>query len=354
MSIKIRANFDKELKNFSDLKRHIRGNVEFGLEKALAKSIKDLQAELKYLINEGIKINSEAQNAGEEVPPELNVPKSKNELLKYIFEEDISKADYLRKSVGNKTINDNSNVFVVKDKRIKIWQSVDDSSTYLGQENSVRNRLIKGILINGDDGKMRKLNPKSVKGVKLECSKDTGQTIDSDKKFEAYKSSNKVTRTKEGPYDRTAVWTVKQEDVQQMLGNSVDLDALFDKINDGDFDTALNMIKEINLGGELNSAEQKVTNLKLRQDLTPNVAVYQDILTLIKNLKVEKVRSEKSTRFTLYSNYGDQAENSELFFDQMRKQIYMWILSNQDFWYNSMVEQVIIALGKYDSKAKFT
>lgn len=362
MSIEIKANFDKEIKDFADLARHIRRNAELGLDKALDSTLETLRSDLLTYINNTVTSASSTaadnNDQPQDVPSILNIPLAKNALIKYIFGQDISQSDYEAKSLGNKTVNDNSNVFMLKDKkRIKAWQTIGDSSTLEGEEAKFRNRLIKGIVIDEDNGKIYKLKPVDVRGIKLECSRDTGSTLDSQKKFEAYKNSGKMVRRKDGPDQRLAVWTIKQEDVQTMMQNALSIDTLIQKIQDGEEESAIAILDSINQNNELSEAIQKVKNLKLKKELTPDIQVYQDIVTLIRNLSISKNMTADSsgvTTYTLFSNYGDRAEENTLFFDEMRNQIYLWILTNQDFWFKSLMDQIVIGLQKYDAEAKFT
>jgi hypothetical protein len=356
MGITIKTNFNQVIKDFGDLRKHLVKNAQYGLDAALELALPELRNELLYIINEKIKIKDELTETNQDIPPQLNIPKSKNELIKYIFGEDISKSDYLKKSLGNKTVNDNSNVFVIKDGRIKIWKSVDDSSIYSAEEFAIKRRLINGIFVNQNNGKTYKFNPENIKGIKLECSRDSGQTIDSEKKFDAYKNSDKMSRTKDGStYQRLAVWTVRQEDVKNMLNKGLPLDSFLDKIMEGDIETATHFLNAMNKNGDYNEPIRKLTNIRLRKDLTPNIAAYTDIVSLIKNLKINKIISNQNAdaRYILVSSYGESAQDNTKFFEEMRKQIFLWMVSNEELWLKAMTNAIVNALEKYDSKAKF-
>ena len=356
MGIQIKVNYDKDLLDMNDLKKHIVNNALFGADKALDKAVDQLKAKLLSIVNQDIKtFDSTAQASSEvgEVARNLNIPKSKNDLVKHIFGQDLRQADYFKATSKSKTVNDNSNVFVVDNNRIKAWQSVGDGSTLLGEESRFRDRLINGIVIDKNTGKMYKLNPNDVKGVKLECSKDTGQTLDSEKKFDAYKNSDKISRRKEGPDGRLAVWTVRQEDVNFMMRHAVSIDEIIERIIDQDYDTATALLQQINTKGELHAPLEKIRDLKDNKNLSPDVQSYLAILKLIRNLKIEKKMLKTVTRYTLFSNYDSAVDKNEKFTDALRQEINLWLASNQDDWFKQMVDQVTKALEKYDSKAKF-
>lgn len=349
MSVKISANFEGIVKDFSDLKRHVRRNAEDGLDKALKISIAQLKAELLIIVNEKVKLSSEV-GIDTNVPPQFDIPKSRNELLKFLFNEDLSKADFFKKSLSNNSVTDTSNIFSIKDKRIKIWQSLSDSSTFNGEESLVKARLLKGLIINAHNGSLFKLAPDDVKGLKLECSRDTGQTINSEQKFEAYKGSEKMTRNKDSsPAQRLAVWTVRQEDVAFMMRRAILVDDVLDQVLEGNIETAINLVNKTK---GLNDIVEKLNDLREKKGLSPTLAVQQDLLTLIRNLSVNKIITKTATRYVLVSNYGNEADKDEKFAEQLRKQIGIWVLNNEDFWFKSMWESVVKALSKYDSKAK--
>lgn len=356
MGIQIKVKYDKDLLDFNDLKQHIRRNAEFGADKALDKAVEQLKKTLLAIVNQDIKAfdpTAKGEIPASDVPRTLNIPKSKNDLIKHIFGQDLTQADYFRKSVGSKTINDTNNVFVVDNKRIKAWQSVNDGSTLAGDEGRFRQRLINGIVIDKATGNMYKLNPNDVKGVKLECSKDTGQTVNSEKKFEAYKNSSKVDRRKEGPTDRVAVWTVRQEDVDFMMRHAVSIDDIIEKIIEQDYDTAVALLNRANTKGEFNESLEKIADLKQNKNVPTDVQSYMAILKLIRNLKIEKRINKASTKYTLFSDYDAAIDSNEKFTDSLRQQISLWLAVNQDNWFKQMVDQVTNALEKYDSKAKF-
>jgi len=358
MGVKINADFEGLVKDLDDLKRHIRRNAEFGAEKALRVSIKNLQATLYDVINNQIRLGSQApkepKTGAEPLSENLNVPKSKADIVKHIFGEDLKNADYYQSSLGNKTVNDNSNVFVVKDGRIKAWQNVNDGSTYEGDENRFRQRLMQGIIIDADTGKMYKLDPNTVKGVKLECSRDTGQTMNSDKKYQAYKQSDRMSRQKDGPFQRLAVWTVRQEDVRIMMNAAVSIDEVVKRVLEEDYDTAKRLLSSINKDGSLDETIQRVEDLRTNTNVPTDVKAIQDIQKLIRNLKIEKQKSAKdTTRYILFTTYDETAEHNIKFMEELQTQVQLWTFVEQEGWYKSIVDQVIQGLAKYDSKSKF-
>jgi hypothetical protein len=355
--VDIKSNFSSEIKNFSTLKEHLYINAVSSLDKSIDSAVDELKSQAKNIIQEQIKIQQKAPSNGADqlANPALNIPKSKNDIIKYVFGQDISKSDYVKKSVNPNTINDESNVFVIKDKRVKVYQSVSDSSTYPGEESRMKQRFVDGVFIDNATGKVYKVNPSAVKGIKLECSRTTGGTLDSDKKFDAYKNSQKMSRTKDdgSPFQRLAVWTIRQEDVAFAMRHAISVDDIVNRIMENDHDSAARMLNSINKGGEYDEALKKVDNLKLSKDLTPDVSAINDINKLIKNLKIEKRIAEKEVRYTLFSTYGDEADKNQTFFDALREKIFLWKIDNEEVWIRALLNGMDMALKSYDGKAKF-
>ncbi len=357
MGIQIKVNFDKDLKDFTDLKQHIMRNAEFGVDKALDKAVDSLKNSLLKILNSDVKSFSSEDFRDTEAAtysPSMNIPKSKADIIKHIFGEDLKNADAYKKTSKGNTTNDNSNVFVIENNRIKAWQSIGDSSTLDSEDSRFKNRLVNGIIIDSKTGKMYKPNPKDIKGTKLECSTDTGNTLNSNKKFDAYKQSGKMSRQKEGsPSQSLAVWTMRQEDVGNMMKGAVSIDAIVDSILEGDFDTAKSLLGKINADKTTQDSLKKIDDIKNNKNLSPDIESFLAANKLIRNLKVEKKPLKNYTKYTLFSNYDSKADENVKFMASLRQEITVWLVTNEDLWFKAIVDQVYQALEKYDSKAKF-
>lgn len=357
MGIQIKVNFEETLKDLEDLKKHIIRNAEFGADKALDVAVEQLKSNLLKIVNSEVKTFTSAELENTQAAgysPSVNIPKSKSDLIKYIFGQDLKDADAFKKTTKGNTLNDNTNVFVVDNNRIKAWQSIGDSSTLDSEDARFKNRLINGIIIDSKTGKMYKPNPKDVKGTKLECSTDTGNTLNSNKKFDAYKQSDKISRTKYGdPTQRLAVWTMRQEDVSNMMRSAISIDDVINKILEGDYDTAKSLLGKINTERSIEESLKKIDNIKSNNNLTPDIESFLAANKLIKNLKVEKKALKKYTKYTLFSNYDSKVEENVKFMESLRQEITVWLVTNEDLWFKAIVDQVYKGLEKYDSKAKF-
>lgn len=344
----------KNRETIADLKKfagELRTEMSKAIDPVLSAAVDDLKSTLLSVLNSNINITTTGPDGTVKTPVNVRIPKSKADLVKYIFDEDITKADYFQRSIGNKTVNDNSNVFVYDKGRIKNWQTVGDSSTYAGQESNFRERLMKGILIDAATGNMYKVHPDDVKGIKLECSKDTGETVNSEKKFEAYKNGGNIERRKfDAPYTRTAVWSVRQADAKQMLTGGLPLNQILDQIQAGNYGLATEIFTRNNKGGIFTKAIEQIENLKKGTNLSEDIAVRQKIVALINNIKIKKTISDYKTTYTLFSTYDTSIEESEdKFFELMKQQIFLWKVGNEQALINALIKAANKVIKKYTS-----
>jgi hypothetical protein len=349
--IEIKTNLDKEIYNFSNLKKHIRLNAEESLDISLDRAVTELKDIARNILQDKIRIQPEKAKENS-ATPEIGIPKAKNDLIKYIFGQDIVNSDYLRRNSSPATKDDNSNVFVVKNKRIKIWQSLTQSSVYAEEERRIKDRLINGIILD-NNGRVYKLSPNDIKGIKLECSRTEGETLNSTKKFDAYKNSNKISRNKyDSPFQRVAVWTMRQEDVDFAMKHAISIDDIIDSILNNDYESAFKILNTNNFSNKFDKELEKIKNLKLDKNLTPDIAALNDIIKLINNLKIEKKIQDNITKYTLFSTYGDEAEKNEKFFEEFNKQLFLWKVGNEEYWIKAILDGIIIALKNFEGTAK--
>ncbi len=335
------------MKDLEDFKKDLLNYIKF---KAHA-SVKDALPELKLSV---MSVLTRMYNAREApaskdpnaVQPEVLIPKLKKDIIQEIFGKNVD-------SINPKNTNtkmDDVNIFVVRNKRIKAWQSVNDGSTYDGEEIRFKERLMKSVLINYDNGKMYVPDPDSVKGMKIECSKDTGETINSSKKFDAYKNSQQITRTKT-TYQRAAIWTVRQADTQNMLANAISLDALVSEIQAGNFQNAIEVLNQKNKTGVFNEAIENLKKTKKGKADNLDLNSYYKLRKLVDNLNIRRYDGEKKTTISLVTSYDDSVEDQAVdFFTELRKYIYLWMQSNMDRWTKDVITAIETVIKKYNKK----
>ena len=332
-----------DLKKFSkDLTSTVTNEIDIALDKEVTK----LKTTLKNIVNKQVAVDTRSANV--RLPERLEVPKVRADVLKEVFDVDVMSSDYMQKALGNKVVNDRSNVFIYDKGRIKAWQSVDNSSSYASQESFFRNRLMEGVIIDAESGSISKINPNAVKGIKIECSRDTGQTIDSEKKFEEYKNSPEIERRKyDAPYERVAVWTMRQEDAAYLMKKSQPLDQIFSLIEDGDYDSAIKALNASNADGAYTKAIDRLTNIKNVQG-TSNVRVHSKIVAAINSLKVRKTKTERSTTYTLFAgNFDGELDEQQEFMTVMRREINLWKLADEQLLIRLIERAIRKVIAKY-------
>jgi hypothetical protein len=359
--VDIEVKVDGFIKDLDDFRKHLRRNAQFSLDRELNLDVEEIKMQLITTLNREIRVSSQVQSTtGQSVniPEPLNIPKAKNDVIKEVFGQDIKNSEVFKKGA---TLDDTSSVFVVRNNRVKAWQSVMDSSTYAEQESKFLERLREGIVIDAKTGKAYKVNPDTVRGLKLECSRDTGQTIDSEKKFEAYKNSPYVDRRKyDGPYNRTAVWTIRQEDVEQMMKDAIPLDDIVELIQEGEYETARNVLQQHNKNGAMETYIERLQEIEVDGPTTTDFSAYKAIREIINNLKIRKeVRDatgvQGTVKYVLFTRYDrTDSEQEQDFYKELKIQVWLWMAQNEHKWFTVMVKAIEKAIMKYDSKAKFT
>jgi len=352
IEIKNAGSIVSDLKKFS---KEIRGSIEDGLDIDLDKGVEDLKSTLMDYIN--FQITEKTPDPMDQTQ-KIDVPKSKIELMKEIFNVDIQNSDVMKPTSKGRTLDDKSKVMVMKQGRIKAWQNVNDASTYFGQEYYFKERLMDGIVYDADKGKMYKLPENSVKGIKLDCSTDTGQTLNSEKKFTAYKQSEKITRRKgDSPDQRIAVWTTRKEDLNFMMRNAIDLDTLIIDVSEGKYDTAITKLQTHDTKGIYRDPIEKIQNIKAGKVAQPGTKVYLQIQDLVKNLKIRKRVADYKTTYTLVTSYAKALDSSEQgmlddsedsFLHVLRQQIFIWEIENEQQWLDTITKKVEELIKRYN------
>lgn len=360
MSIKIEVKDQFLMQDIKKLAKDFKTSIETGLDPVLNLAVNELKTNLRTIINRDIKINNTIPDSTKKLPPALNLPKSKVDIIKEVFGQDIMSSDFIRRTLKENITSNTSKVFVMKDGRLKSWQSVGDSDSYGSQESLFKSRLKEGIIYDMQSGKLLKPVPEDVKGIKVECSTDTGQTLNSENKFNSYKNSPNITRRQfDSPYNRVAVWTVKQEDLKLMTQRAIDLDAIIDKIQEGEYETVIKLFEQNNKSGVFRTAIDNLQNIKEGKAGTPEAKSYFALLTLIKNIKIRKSIARSKTTYTLFTNYSsslDQSESGMLeesntsFFHALRQEIYLWKVSNEEKWLKTIIRSVEKVIAKYKPK----
>lgn len=341
---------DVKDKQLADDIKWLRNDLMIYITNRSARSVNDSLPELKATLQS---ILVRMYNSKEESPTpsnssnsnDLGISNLRKDLIKEIFGQDLALAS---KAPDNK--NPNSNVFVNRDKRIKSWQPISDSSTYEGEETRFKNRLMNSLIVDFATGRVHAPDPETIKGIKVECSTDTGQTLDSSKKFDAYKNSQQITRT-QSTYQRVAIWTVRQADVKLIMDNAISVDDIINEVLQGHYGSAKDLLREKNKNGTYNTAIENIDNIQKGKFVNTNLETFQKLKTLINNLRIKRTDSKRKTTISLVTSYNNETEEQAIdFFTEMRKYIYIWMVNNQEKWINAILNAIQDVAKKYNKK----
>lgn len=325
--------------------------IQKGLDKPISSSLLDLKTQLKFYINEEVRSKGANTSGKDSDTPAMNLPKSDEDLLKFLTGIDLTKI----RSSQDHTSSVQSNAIVVDNYRARLRFPISDYETF--QENHDRavrffNQAMFAFVTSS--GVQYFINPgiDMRDSVKVVCSRDTGDTPGSRKKFDAYKDSNKMSRQGNSEIGRFAEWSLKQDAVKNILNGSsgfINITNVIKEIKEGNIDEAQSYLSSTKANSVYPGLQEKLQNLKDKKNLTPEVQTYSTIIDLINNLKIEKVISNSTTVYNLISFFSETEDKDSLkFFNEVNNQINVWIFNNSQLWFDQFVKLAESILKKYD------
>ena len=305
MKLDMKADIDKEVKALKTLREELRKAAFQAVDKEASKSIEPLKTRLKAIVqSRTISSASENRVTTTGKKDDFSIPKSRADLIKEVLGEDIEDSNLFRAKKGNAQTNDGSNVFFSRDGIMKVRQSITDSSTLEGELRRFRDRVKNGVLIDGDTGKMF-IVPSDAEAeidanAKVECSTETGQTLDSERQFENWKNSRNNVQRHKTTYGRSVQLTLKRDSVRRLLAKSVPLDHVLDLIEDGKYSEAQTFLSRISKNGKFKDAVAVIEDMKTDgKSLSPDVQNLNSIYKLINNLRIKKVELKNRVDYVL-------------------------------------------------------
>jgi hypothetical protein len=315
--------------------------IENGLDETLDKSVEELRDSLKFTINEKIRGSTDpdktkiTEDLGDY---KLDMPKSDQEILKFLTGIDV---DQIRKR-KDFTSAVESNVAFIQDNRVRYRLNMDANENFDIQYKKAIDFYNKAIFVNVDSrGNLQYyVNPgiDLSTHVKVVCSRETGDTSKSRKRFDTHKNRRGF-----------ADWALKQDAVKDLvLKNFINISDVVDKIKDGNYSDAEAILQRAKSNKNTSDLTQKISDLKTKKNLTPGIEAHNNIMSLVNNLKILKKISKEKVTYTLISNFDDSNPNNKDFFEEMRKAITLWSISNHNFWFATLVEQTEKIIQEYE------
>lgn len=331
--------------------------VKTGLDKPILESLPELQNAFRNFINAqsrpgGAPEAATANAAAKESTPGADIPRSDQELIKFLTNADIAKIN----KTGDYTTSIQSNFVFAKNNRVRVRMTISDSETF--EENHRRADAFfdkATFAIPDSSGRLSyymNVGANLRGGTKVQCSTDSGNTPKSQRKFDHYKSSNKMPRQNSSEIGRFAEWALTQETVEKIrngMPGVINITNIMDSIKAGDYQTAEDLLGSYGGNKKLSDLKDKIDNLKTKTNLTPGMEVHANMMELINNLKIQKTYvSDNEVQYDLISVYSeDKSKTGAQFYDEINPIITQWILSNDNKWFDEFVKLAETILKKY-------
>jgi hypothetical protein len=353
LQITFQANL-KSAEKLSTFLTEIRDKViQNGLDETLKKAVEQLKDELRRLIDtKDQKLDNERLEL-EEQEKEVLYSATEEAALKYLTGADMSKyngaagfSEYLdaKLAVVNYHHRDNLNKTHVG---VKFKIDAGDMDTDF---RIVANGLNEAtfMFIDPSGSKRYLQNPGLDVGkfLKVVCTRDTGITDKSKTRHEHWKDK--------GGY---VEWSLTREGLEYIKQHFIDITPTIQAMAQGDFDHAITTLRANATSqtdaDKLEKLEQKLINLRARDNLPPSAKVFSNVVTLIANLKIQKLLKNggELVNYHLVSSYNDEVHNPEFinFFEEFQNQVNMWIAVNEMPWFAVILDKTAAIIKKYES-----
>jgi hypothetical protein len=351
----------KILTDIEKLKKDVRKNiVDYGLDERLSSDVTLLKRKLLGFVNSA-KQQIEVPTKKDE--PQLTTTKSEEELIKHFTGLDVQT---IKKNKNFGDLVDHKVAFVRKDKNmlgndpaphkmtpgIQYKLDMNELDTFESQHAAALDYFNNALYVI-EEGGTRKffVNPGGhdlSRFVKVVCTKDTGDTASARDRFESYRNGNDRSRNVGG----FALWTLRKEGIDYIKKNFIDMTDVVEKIQNGQEDDAISSSNaKSGRSSAIREFQEKVQDIKERKDLAPSVEAYLNIVKLIKSMQILKTMYDEGVRYSLVTvDNSSTNDKDEEFLDKVRDQIYMWEVSHQEKWVNTLLRKINNLLQDYVAK----
>jgi hypothetical protein len=172
--------------------------------------------------------------------------------------------------------------------------------------------------------------------VKVVCSRDTGNTGPAQQRWNTGTSNRGF-----------ADWTILTEGVDRIKRDFVNITDVVDKVKDGEHEEAKNILNKVTKGVSSAEVSTKIDDLKNNRSLTPSVSAYNNIVKLIKNLKLHKTIKKDSVSYTLVSTFDENAKDYADFQEKIKTESKLWQISNENKWIMVIVQAITKLAAKH-------
>jgi hypothetical protein len=361
--IELYANFDT-FTVFKEFKKAVREKIiENGLDISLTLSTKDLKSELSYVVNQKIMMNKPDPTAPNTPnpttnglsQPTVNIPKSEDELLKFLTNGKTDPSKY-NKAKDFSTLNESNIVFGFGSKgtaaanRVTLRMEIDDQETVSTQFQKAQAFFQNAVFALPDSaGNMNYyMNPgiDISQFVKIKCSVLAGDGDSKTRKGMSPVERFNRNKTSKGYAD----WTLKQDAVDMIRKNYVNITEVMSFLKQGDTDRAQTLLDVVDKNNKLTDVKTQITKLQTNANIPTTTQSYTNAIKLVNNLKLIKKISQEEVIYTLISDFDDFANNEIDFFENIKKAIRGWVRDHEDYWFASLVKRVEKLIKEYESE----
>lgn len=398
------TNFD-DFDTFEEFKKDFRKKViETGLDDSLIVSAENLKATLSQTVNEKITMNGQTPITSENVNTQqqnglnqatVDIPKSEEELVKFLTDGKSDPSKY-NKAKDYTTLSESGIVFgygsrgQASSNRVTLRMNIEDGETVNSQYLKAKQFFQESLFALPDAaGNMNYyVNPglDISQYVKIKCSVFTGDGSSRTKKGVSPQERFNINASKKGYAD----WTLKQEAVDMIKKNFINITSVMNMLKEGDVDRAKIMLDSADknhsapkLAVQLNKLKSNVDAYsKFFQDsqgrwrvksgsseggryatikemaeaginptstISVSMQAYQNAVQLISNLKIVKKITNEAVLYTLVSSFADFDSNQVDFYKEIMNAIRGWGVENEDDWFDSLVTKTEELIRIYES-----
>lgn len=361
--VELTTNFD-DFDTFLEFKKDFRKQIiERGLDEPLSKTADQLRTELLFVVNEKIRATNPATSVqGTETPsnnglnqPTVSIPKSEDELIKFLTEGKTDPSKY-NKAKDYTTLSETNIVFghgsqgTGAANRVTLRMEIGDDETVQSQYARAKEFFQSSLFaLPGPAGGMNYyMNPgiDISQFVKIKCSVFTG---DGDTKArKGLSPQERFDRNKTGR--GYAEWTLKQDAVEVIRKNYINITEVINFLKQGDTDRAKAIVDLVDKDGKLDTIKQQIDKLESGTNVPSSTQAYNNAVNLINNLKIIKKVNQEDVIYTLVSDFSDFENNEVDFYTQIMNSIRSWGVEQEDYWFNSLVKKAEELIKQYESK----
>lgn len=363
-NVEFYTNFDT-FDTFEEFKKAVRTEIiETGLDIPIALVAKDLKSSLEYLVNKQITMNGPtpitAQNKAAQSQqnalgqPTVDIPKSEEELIKFLTNGKSDPGKY-NKAKDYTTLSESNIVFGNASRgssfanRVTLRMETDSTATVQDQYSKAKQFFQESLFALPDaSGNMNYyMNPgiDITPFVKIKCSVLTGDGDPKTRKGMSPRKRFERTSQNKGYAD----WTLKQEAVDAIRKNFINITDVINYLKQEDFDRAAEIVTKVDKNDKLAPIKEQIQQLKTGTNLPSSTQSYANAVALVNNLQIIKKISQEDVIYTLVSNFSDFDSKQVDFYEQIQRAIRGWVVDHEDYWFNSLVKRVDKLIKKYES-----